>query len=63
LLQRQVDGVFGTHQRRKVDFRRGRCLGIDDHVVLWQKPAHLDALGSVHDQDIDRRSSDGGSAL
>jgi hypothetical protein len=27
-----------------------------------QQPAHLDALGSVHEQDIDRRSSDGGSA-
>jgi Transposase DDE domain len=26
------------HQRRKIDFRRGRCLGTEDHVVRWQKP-------------------------
>ena len=38
LLQRAIDGVFPIHQRRKVDFRRGRCLGILDHVVIWQKP-------------------------
>jgi hypothetical protein len=38
LLQREIDGVFRMHQRRKVDFRRGRCLGILDHVVIWQKP-------------------------
>jgi hypothetical protein len=38
LLQGQVDGVFRMHQRRKLDFRRGRCLGISDHVVRWQKP-------------------------
>jgi hypothetical protein len=39
LLQRQMDGVFRMHQRRKIDFRRGRCLGITDHLVRWQKPA------------------------
>jgi putative transposase len=38
LRQREIDGVFRMHQRRKVDFRRGRCLGILDHVVIWQKP-------------------------
>jgi Transposase DDE domain len=38
LLRRDVDGVFRMHQRRKVDFRRGRCLGIEDHVVVWRKP-------------------------
>jgi hypothetical protein len=38
LLQGEVDGVFRMHQRRKVDFRRGRCLGIADHVVRWKKP-------------------------
>jgi hypothetical protein len=26
------------HQRRKIDFRRGRCLGITDHIVIWPKP-------------------------
>jgi putative transposase len=39
LLQREIDGVFRMHQRRKIDFRRGRCLGIADHIVIWQKPA------------------------
>jgi len=38
LLQRDIDGVFRMHQRRKIDFRRGRCLGISDHIVIWQKP-------------------------
>jgi Transposase DDE domain len=38
LLHHGVDGVFRMHQRRKIDFRRGRCLGIEDHVVRWQKP-------------------------
>jgi hypothetical protein len=38
LLQRQIDGVFRMHQRRKIDFRRGRCLGVTDHLVRWPKP-------------------------
>jgi len=39
LLRRGIDGVFRMHQARKVDFRRGRILGIEDHLVLWRKPA------------------------
>jgi hypothetical protein len=39
LAQRGVDSVFRMHQRRKFDFRRGRCLGFEDHVVTWVKPA------------------------
>jgi len=27
------------HQRRKFDFRRGRRLSVEDHVVIWTKPA------------------------
>lgn len=38
LVVRGVDGLFRMHQRRKYDFRCGRCLGIEDHVVLWAKP-------------------------
>jgi Transposase DDE domain len=38
LSERGVDGVFRMHQRRKFDFRKGRCLGIEDHVVTWPKP-------------------------
>jgi Transposase DDE domain len=38
LSQRGVDGLFRMHQRRKFDFRRGRRLGVEDHVVTWTKP-------------------------
>src|SRR3954451_21642921 len=38
LRRRGVDGLFRMHQRRKYDFRRGRRLGIEDHVVRWTKP-------------------------
>lgn len=38
LSQRGVDGLFRIHQRRKFDFRKGRCLGIEDHIVTWSKP-------------------------
>lgn len=38
-LQRQgVDAVFRLHSHRRADFRRGRRLGRDDHVVMWTKP-------------------------
>jgi hypothetical protein len=39
LLERGVDGLFRMHQLRKYDFRRGKRLGISDHVVSWTKPA------------------------
>lgn len=39
LQQRRVDLVMRAHQCRKVDFRRGRALGREDHVVVWVKPA------------------------
>lgn len=40
LMQKQsVDTVVRLHQRRKTDFRRGRILGIEDHIVKWTKPA------------------------
>jgi putative transposase len=38
LQQRGVDVVFRLHQCRPVDFRRGRRLGRDDHIVRWQRP-------------------------
>src|SRR5262249_17525215 len=38
LAQRGVDVLFRMHQRRKFDFRRGRRLGGEDHVVTWAKP-------------------------
>jgi hypothetical protein len=45
LSQRGVDVLFRMHQRRKFDFRRGRRLGIEDHVVTWTKPARPDWMG------------------
>lgn len=38
MKQRGVDSVLRLHQRRKLDFRRGRILGLEDHVVTWTKP-------------------------
>jgi Transposase DDE domain len=38
LNERGVDVLFRMHQRRKFDFRKGRALGIEDHVVVWTKP-------------------------
>ena len=39
LIQRDVDFVTRVHQRRPVDFRRGRRLGKNDHLVEWKRPA------------------------
>jgi Transposase DDE domain len=39
LMRRNVDGLFRMHQCRKFDFRRGRRLGVADHIVTWSKPA------------------------
>ena len=36
---RGVHVVFRKHQLRSTDFRRGRRLGHQDHVVTWTKPA------------------------
>jgi hypothetical protein len=38
LLARGVDVVVRLHQCRTADFRRGRRLGRDDHLVVWTKP-------------------------
>jgi hypothetical protein len=35
---RGVQVVFRKHQLRRTDFRTGRRLGRDDHVVAWTKP-------------------------
>src|SRR3954451_21371049 len=44
LSQRGVDVLFRMHQRRKYDFRRGRQLGVEDHVVTWTKPARPELI-------------------
>lgn len=38
LAARGIDGVFRLHQARKIDFRQGRRLGLDDRLVQWIKP-------------------------
>lgn len=38
LRERGIDFVTRVHQRRKVNFRRGRRLGQGDHIVTWQRP-------------------------
>jgi hypothetical protein len=39
LKQRGVDCVCRLTSHRKADFRRGKRLGKDDHIVKWLKPA------------------------
>ena len=38
LRQGDADMVCRLHQRRRTDFRSGRRLGREDHVVTWNKP-------------------------
>jgi hypothetical protein len=47
LSERGLDGLFRMHQRRKYDFRRGRRLGVEDHVVSWTKPDRPDWMDEV----------------
>lgn len=42
LHARDVDSVMRIHQLRKVDFRRGKRLGREDHIVTWSKPDRPD---------------------
>jgi Transposase DDE domain len=39
LRQLGVDVVMRQHQTRHTDFRRGKRLGVRDHVVQWDRPA------------------------
>jgi len=39
LMERGVDTCICMHQRRHVDFRRGRRLGKYDHLIEWSRPA------------------------
>jgi Transposase DDE domain len=42
LLPLGADAAFRLHASRHYDFRRGKRLGKDDHVVTWHKPARPD---------------------
>lgn len=55
LVERGVDGLFRMHQIRKYDFRRGTLLGIEDHVVSWDKPERPEWMDqALYDQLPDR---------
>ena len=41
LKQRGVDTVSRLSAHRRADFRRGRRLGKDDHLVQWKKPTSI----------------------
>lgn len=36
--QRDIDIVVRKHQLRRTDFRTGKRLGKDDHLVVWSRP-------------------------
>jgi Transposase DDE domain len=38
LRGRGIDIVMRLHQRRQVDFRGGRRVGREDHIISWTKP-------------------------
>jgi hypothetical protein len=40
--ERGIDVVFRMHQKRHYDFRKGKRLGDNDHIVDWQKPQRPD---------------------
>lgn len=52
LQQRSIDAVMRLHQRRPIDFRRGRRLGPDDHVVVWDKPKCPDWMDEATYQQL-----------
>jgi hypothetical protein len=41
LRARGVDVVFGKKQSRHSDFRSGRKLGKNDHLVIWKRPKYI----------------------
>jgi hypothetical protein len=41
LQQRGVDTVSRLSAHRRADFRKGRRLGEDDHLVCWKKPTSI----------------------
>jgi len=49
---RGVVVVVRKHQLRRTDFRTGRRLGHDDHIVLWDKPARPSWLDQATYDDL-----------
>lgn len=52
LRQRGVDAVMRLHQRRPVDFRTGRRLGPEDHLLVWKKPKRPEWLEETTYQQL-----------
>lgn len=44
LQQRGIDTVTRVHHCRRVDFRRGKRLGKDDHIVEWHRPGRIRSI-------------------
>jgi hypothetical protein len=44
LGQRGIDTVTRIHHCRRVDFRCGKRLGKDDHIVQWLKPGRIRSI-------------------
>ena len=42
LMAQGIDFVARVHQRREIDFRRGRRLDHGDHLVQWKRPPKPD---------------------
>jgi hypothetical protein len=49
---RGVGVVVRKHQLRRTDFRTGRRLGHDDHIVLWDKPVRPKWLDQATYDDL-----------
>ena len=45
--QAGADAVFRKQHARKTDFRRGKKLGIADHIVTWYKPRQLRSMSAA----------------
>lgn len=39
LQQNDVHAVMRAHQKRKLDYRKGKSLGAHDRLVVWKRPA------------------------
>jgi hypothetical protein len=52
LVNRDVSAVFRLHQKRPVDFRSGKRLGPDDHLVVWQRPARPEWMDEAEYEDL-----------
>jgi Transposase DDE domain len=44
LQQAGIDSLMRLHQRRPVNFRRGKRLGKDDRLVTWTKPSRCPCM-------------------